>query len=179
MACFCSVGPISSLLVTQLWSWTHNLPVLGQALFNKASESVKRQIKKNFWEKKPQISHISYELRATKHRQLLKAKTCGKAAEYFYSNTTKFLKLRASSSDCEKWRMCHLKWEHIAHWRTKGAVTRDIRPPASMKILISPFCVLQGKGKMRTYWLLGEKTDVYVIWAARSTGRAMTLFVLE
>lgn len=25
----------------------------------------------------------------------------------------------------------------------------------------------QGKGKMRTYWLLGEKTDVYVIWVLR------------
>lgn len=24
--------------------------------------------------------------------------------------------------------------------------------------------LFQGKGKMRTYWLLGEKTDVYVIW---------------
>lgn len=30
-----------------------------------------------------------------------------------------------------------------------------------MNLLISVF--FQGKGKMRTYWLLGEKTDVYVI----------------
>ena len=48
-----------------------------------------------------------------------------------------------------------------AHWRTP--------PPTRRPHLISidehiDFCVFfQGKGKMRTYWLLGEKKDVYVI----------------
>lgn len=31
-------------------------------------------------------------------------------------------------------------------------------------LLIGVVLLFQGKGKMRTYWLLGEKTEVYVIW---------------
>lgn len=77
---------------------------------------------------------------------------------------------------------CWGVFEVTLKWTLLADITLKPQPPTHLHVSIDKpidFCVssTQGKGKMRTYWLQGEKTDVYVIWEAQLPQQKLVDFI--